>query len=778
MKNKSRVTQPAQEVTENKESFESREQDTLTSAFVPPMRQSATSMDALSQAEPETPTRQAGKRLWRKVLVRLPVPLQQIVTTFFERVKDTDPEHMDVSPEAGTHTVIGWGWLPVLTLGCALGLFSIAYGFAAARHGQMGLEITFVIGLLLIFVPTMVRQLSPRTLRLERIATVCVVGLCLYLIDIMASPTYFSSYDEFLHWRSADDLIATGHLFTPNALLPVGSYYPGLEIVTNALSMLSGFNTFYTGVVVVGIARLIMVLALFLLNEQIMKSSRIASIATLIYMSNPHFLLFDAQYAYESLALPLAMCVLFMVELHQTMYARFKQLESSAPPLLSVSASRKRSSNDLLWITCMTCMVIAAVVFTHHVTGFFLDELLILWVITYGLLRWGRLYSLGLVKKELRGEEGALRGEEGARKGRDGVNPSSTHWSEIDNRKLFFNGFLHVTKIALVAIGITILCVMRSGNPVVNYLGSFFEIAVNELSHIAVGASSARPLFQSYTGIPAPLWERLLTVAAQGLVMLGLPVGLLCLWKRYRSNVLVCTFGVMALGYPLVQVFRFTVTGSEVVDRSAAFLFIPIASVLAVLIIQFWPVRYLKRQHITVLIGLLAVIFLGGTISGLGPALALLPGGYMVSADARSIEPEGIGAAMWAGTYLGADNRTEGDRINQLLMADYGRQRAVTIIQDGVDASPVFLAAQFNSNAARLLKSGNIRYLVVDMRISQNLPVIGFYYSESEFDAFNHVKPPNPEVLTKFDTVPGANKIFSSGNIVIYDMEGVLNAPT
>ena len=131
------------------------------------------------------------------VLARFPAPIQQIALRFIEQAEDPYPEHMAVNLEAEKTTIIEWGWWPVLTLACALGLFAIAAGFTAARNGQQGLEATFVIGLLLIFVPTMVRQLSPSTPRLERIASVCVLGLCLYLINVMVSPTYFSSYDEF-----------------------------------------------------------------------------------------------------------------------------------------------------------------------------------------------------------------------------------------------------------------------------------------------------------------------------------------------------------------------------------------------------------------------------------------------------------------------------------------------------------------------------------------------------------------------------------------------------
>ncbi len=50
------------------------------------------------------------------------------------------------------------------------------------------------------------------------------------VIRALTSPLHFYLYDEFLHWRTENDVIASGHLFTPNSLLPVSPYYPGLEI--------------------------------------------------------------------------------------------------------------------------------------------------------------------------------------------------------------------------------------------------------------------------------------------------------------------------------------------------------------------------------------------------------------------------------------------------------------------------------------------------------------------------------------------------------------------
>ena len=56
---------------------------------------------------------------------------------------------------------------------------------------------------------------------------------------------------------------------------------------------MTGLSTFYAGSLVVIAARLLMVLVLFLLFEQITHSSRLASIGVLIYMANPHFLFFN-----------------------------------------------------------------------------------------------------------------------------------------------------------------------------------------------------------------------------------------------------------------------------------------------------------------------------------------------------------------------------------------------------------------------------------------------------------------------------------------------------
>ena len=663
------------------------------------------------------------------ILKYLPKPIAFTITSIFAHVRDTDPESILVSRErVGIPETSDWGWLPLLILMCALGLLSVAYSFTIARDGANELAVFLFPGLLLIFAPSLFRLLSPAPSRFERITLVCIVGISFYLVKIMSSPLYFSMYDEFLHWRTAEDIARSGHLFGKNSLLPVSSYYPGLEIVTNAFSSLSRIDIFHAAILVIGMGRLVMILALFTLFDQIMGSPRMAGIATMVYMANPHFLLFDAQFAYESLALPLTTVVLSIMAPHQAVSVRLSRLASIASLIMFVQTRNKRLNSDLLWITLSAWLILGAISFTHHVTDYILVGILLLWTIIYGFLRLTPLLRSTL------------------------------------------------TKTVLVGILLSLFSVFRPNNPVVEYISSFMAVALKELGHVLSGSSGAKPLFVSYTGQPTPFWERVLTISSVSIILLFLPFGLLCLWRRYRSNALSCTFGIIAFLYPLSQVFRLTNTGSELVDRAAAFLFLAIASTLAICITQFWPVRLLNRRQSSFITTILSIVFLGGVVLGSGPSLGLLPGTYLAIGDPRSIEPQGIQAATWTHVYLGGNNRVATDRTNQILMGTYGGQDIVSETEDQVDISQFFLSSHLDTNEINILKNADVQYLIIDRRLTKLLPFLGYYYASDESGAFHYKTPIALQDYEKFDKVPQVDKVFDDGNIVIYSVERISNA--
>jgi hypothetical protein len=652
--------------------------------------------------------------------------LQQLFVAIQDRTRDTDAEiYLGETLVLRALQRNSWRWSVGLTLCCACTLLYIAFVFTLSRQGEAELSEMFLPAIAIIFALPAWRLLAPVLPRGERIYLVCLVGMTCYFVKVLATPLHFTYYDEFLHWRTADDILRTHHLFQSNLLLPVSSYYPGLEIVTNALSSVSGLDTFVSGMLVIGIARLVLILALFLLNERMLKSSRVGSLAVLLYMANPHFLLFDAQYSYESLALAFIVLLLVLMEPHQALALRMKHLHPFPARVLFAKTQRGILKNNQRMITISTGLIIIALVFTHHATDFFFDVFLIVWVIIYIAMRL--------------------------------PTPRRTY----------------LIQITIFALCLSLFSTLRSGNPVITYLSSFIGSALQELGSVIHGSGTARQLFVNYAGQQTPLWERIFTISSVLLVMLSIPLGLLSILRRHRLNALAVACCLLALCYPLSQIFRFTKTGSDLTDRLATFLFIPIAMIVATFITQFFPVFMLSATKRLFLTGAMVFVFLGGVILAAGSNFALLPGPYQTVADARSLEPEGIQAAQWANTNLQAGGLVATDRINQILMGTYGDQKIATSITEKIDLSPVFLSSQLGPNEITLLHRAHIRYLVVDLRLSQSLPLLGFYYEQSEENAFHHTNPVSVVALSKFHHLSSIGRIFDSGNIIIYDVESL-----
>ena len=252
----------------------------------------------------------------------------------------------------------GLGALPALSVVAAAGLLICAIADTGARFGAGGSDALLWIGLLTIFVPIAVRLAMPALSRHERIGSVVLLVVALYLVKLAHSPVQFVFGDEFGHWRTAADIVATGHLFAANPLSIASPEYPGLELVTAAVSSVANIPIYAAGVIVLGVARLILALAFFLLIETLSGSARLAGIASLIYAGNPNFLFWSAQFAYESLALPLAIFVIY------------------------IAVCRARSPGSLRLPFDITMLAAGfALVISHHLTTYALLAILAVWAL-------------------------------------------------------------------------------------------------------------------------------------------------------------------------------------------------------------------------------------------------------------------------------------------------------------------------------------------------------------------------------------------------------------
>lgn len=617
---------------------------------------------------------------------------------------------------AATSATAGWGDIPLLCLISAIGVLVEALADVGGRTAAWWGDVLFWAGLLIIFAPWAWRAIHPGASRTERIIATTALGVEFYIVKVLQYPLRFSQHDEFQHWRSALDIAQTGHLFHANLLLPVSPLYPGLEIVTNALSAVGAVSIFTAATLLIGMARVVVMLALFLFAEAVSHSPQVAAIATIAFVANPLFLFFDAQFAYESLALPLAVCALLVV----------------------MRAGEARGRDRWLWLGILWTLI-AAVTVTHHLTSYALLAFLAVW------------YLVWRFAPRLRADPA-----------RPGL--ALIAGIEIGLAWLLIAGGLIVSYLARpLLIGVE------------NVIGIILqEDTTRTLFRDAAGG--ANPLWQQALALCAValltlcavlgcalLWhayrrQRLASAAwlTLGVVSLSYPASqLLRLTKdgaSYATRPMDFFFIAAACMTPVVAM------------RLSAI---------------HWPparARWLAAlsPRALTMVGLLIVVA-GGVAIGSGPTWARLPGPHIVEGNQRSFGPEDIAAAQWSRLYLGAGNRVATDQDDELLMGTYGLQDIVTPAQ-GVDLANVFFAPTIGPFQRTLLRSAKVRYVVIDLRLSTALPANGFYYVPGEAGTHGMQVPISRQALTKYGSTPGIDTIYDSGAMQIYDVSS-LTAP-
>lgn len=600
-----------------------------------------------------------------------------------------------------------WGWLPLLSLVSACGALLVALAHSLARYDSPWAQPLYWTALTVLFTPVAARVFLPRVSRQEGLGLVLWLALMVYLVKLLQSPLGFTFFDEFLHWRTANDILMSGRLFSENSLLPVSPLYPGLELITTAICQLTGLSIFAAGVIVLAVARLVLTLAIFLFYEQVGRSSRLAAVATVLYMCNSHFVIFDAQFAYESLALALSLTIVRAL-------------------LLRAQAD----AADRMGLHVVVVLGLWALVATHHATSYMTTIFLVLWALTTAVFRrWlgerqpGLLWVAGLA---------------------------------------IVTNVIWLVCVSSITIGYLAPHLEGAISAVVNLIAG--EGSDRELFKSNNGIVT--PLLEKLVGLGAPVlmagclpagllafWQRqrrdamAFTLALGSLtfpatMVLRLTGGGWEIASRAAVFVFVPLSYIVALGMLAVVLPRPLTRLQGLLDRARPWLFAPVAIVL----------------------------FCGGIIAGWSP-WARMPWPYRVGADTRSIEPQGLSAAEWAARHLGPNNRMAADRINMTLMGTYGEQRLITDLIDKVSISGIFLSAHLGPHEYAALHNGRIRYLVVDMRISTGLPLDGHYYETWEKMIVAFTGPVNRAALGKYAQMPYVSQVFDSGDLKIFDVQ-------
>jgi hypothetical protein len=223
-------------------------------------------------------------------------------------------------------------------------LFAVAYSIPSAHLSTT--RLVFWVAVIVVVVSFGLALSARRTTPVQLVALCGAVAAVLYIPKLGRSPDEFIFFDELQHVRSTSDLLDGIQLFVKNPVNPLATHYPGLSTVTALLASASGLSLFAAGNVLILAARVLMLISLFVLYRRLLGGPRVAALGVLLYAANPAFFYFDAQFSYESLALPLAIAVFTL---------------AFTPPFEG-PANR--------WLIGLCAALIPAIVVTHHVTAY------------------------------------------------------------------------------------------------------------------------------------------------------------------------------------------------------------------------------------------------------------------------------------------------------------------------------------------------------------------------------------------------------------------------
>jgi hypothetical protein len=617
-----------------------------------------------------------------------------------------------------------YGWMASIVLCSAAGLGVLAVADQANRHENTSIPtyVLFWLGVLLIFVPIAMRALARDVNPLERLTLIVFLGLALYLVKVLGSPSDFTFVDEYVHVRNTHAIISKGHLFTWNPLLDTAAYYPGLAALTGGVVELTGLSLFAAGLLIMGVARVLVCAFFYLIFESVTRSGRGAAIASLVYMANPMFLFWCSTFTYGNLAVPLAAFVVWWV-------------------------GRTRNGGG---ITSMVIAVvgIVAVTVTHHVVGFGLSGLLVAWWLA---------------------EHVGCHGAKAARR-RVGL-------LALVACCVTFTWFFVVARpAAAYLITGNLLPALQS---TVNVIRG--TTAPRKLYHIIAMAPPAWEPMAGYAAVlvilallPVALlrarWScRRAPVAVATALAIAFPLSLVPRFapngvavsgrsSEYVYTGLGCVFGLLfsaaASSWYESRVFgRGGGDGRRDETRMGR---------MANAIGAAWRDSLVPTA---VAAALVTVVFVGNVTVGTR-FFERLPEGAKPHGYERSLQPDVIAASIWALQNLGPNNMFGANDMDSWALATYGDQD----LADSRRLWPIFFSDSIDSAAVQNIKDLRMRYLLVNWRMTLSIPNLADHYVHTQEPDAGHQSHPFPaKALEKFSADPCIQLIYDAGPIQIYD---------
>jgi len=495
------------------------------------------------------------------------------------------------------------------------------------------------------------------------------LGLFTLLPKFWMSPDGPIYFDETAHFALLRNVVSSGKLFQHTPLLPIGTYYPGMESVAATIHWLTGISQWHSALTLIAVAHGLLLVQVYYIARALQVPHQWAAVAGLVYAVNPSFIYEDVQFAYESLAILL---MLTIVRLY---------LEA-----LAAERSGGRTWGQCLWTALLIGVLSFGCVVTHHLTS----------LTGIDLLLAGALFVKPL---------------SGFLDRRGGWRRAFVRWTPV----LTLGGCLALW-IAFAAPGTVPYLFPHVSKP------TQLILALAGVGHSAKGASGLRSLFSHSV---APDYERLAAIAAPALIgIVFLLVAIGWLWKR-RFRLSFMWSLVIVAAYLVSLPLTLTAGGDAGAHRTWATTFLGVTLLPAALVL-FYELHHrrpwVKGTAAAAGAVALIVLLIGNVTSGT-PIDYRFPGPYQFGSDTRSVTPETLNLAHWVVEHIGRKAHVVTDRFTAVALTTHAE--AITPLDL---ASLPIAGIWYNRrppNPALMSSLDDQRddYLVVDLRDTKFTPV-------------------------------------------------------
>ncbi len=326
---------------------------------------------------------------------------------------------------------------------------------------------------------------------------------------------------------------------------------------------------------------------------------------------------------------------------------------------------------------------------------------------------------------------------------------------------------LMVGALAVISVAAITCWVIYIAPGTLSYFRPTVEGLAQGISALQSGGSSGAASTSA-----APRGNQVLEGAAILAITVLVPLGWWQVRKHHRHHPWILAMALGSLGWFVALALRVgTPDGQELAGRTATFVYIPVSLVAGLALIRLVNaalVRRWKSAAIGVAAAGMLVLLFDGLANGWPPYWERLPGSHQVAGFERSVGPEEIATAQWTLSALGPGGRFAADIGIYPLLAGYGDQNPLQ------DVGYLYTSATYTPAIAQAARAQAVQYVLVDQRLSQSLPASGTYFP-------GDTTAPNQPIpiadLTKFNRVRGVSRLYDSGDIVVYNLQGAQVAP-